>query len=107
MKEKGFEARLEKDIAMQEALKIRQIMIDQVRTIGNLKLKDKILKIQEKVEGQENQFVKRRNIRTIISIAAAALILLFIGFQWFNTTPSTSNLYASNYESYDELRFGK
>ncbi len=102
---KSFEVRLDQDPALQEALQIRQIMIEQVKTIGNLQLKDKILNIQKNVEGKEKHIAKRRNIRYFISIAAA-MVVLFIGFQWFNTTQSVSNLYANNYEAYDQLRFG-
>ena len=102
---KAFLIQLENDMAMQDELKLREVMIKQVKTIGDLRMKDKILDIQKKVEGKKAKTIRMGMIRNVIS-AAAVISLLIIGFQWLNSPPSSQSLFAQNYEAYDELRFG-
>jgi len=97
---------LKEDAKLQEELKIREVMVNQVKTIGNLKLKDRILAIQSDIENKEEKKGIVRFIKPIIA-AAAILLLLVIGYQWMNVTGAMSNqdLFAQNYQAY-ELPFG-
>ncbi len=102
----AFLKQLEQDVKLQEEVELRRIILDQIDTAGDIRIKDRILKIQEEIEGK-NKPEKKGNRRVlIIAIASAAAVLLFFLFnQLFNQPPSAAQLFADYYQTQD-LNFG-
>lgn len=112
-----FMTLLENDNALKEELEIRKMMVDQLKTIGNIKLKDRLLKIQSSVENEEEahsgtkeeaqsekaeaKIVGKRRFLRIAMAAAAMLLLLVVAFQFLNTELNNQELFANNYEAYE------
>ena len=100
----AFLDKIKSDKDLKEEVEIRKAMIEQVETMGDLKLKEKILGIQKKVEGTKKNIVRRRFL-VVLSTVAAAVLLLFLAYQWFDPKVDSQELYAQYYQAY-ELPFG-
>jgi len=99
----SFTERLSKDQSLQGSVQVRQLLIEQIKTIGNLQLKEKILKIQSKVEFKKQKQSRRRLIGWIVGVAA---VILFLSLSHFiGQTSSPQSLYAQYYKTY-QLPFG-
>lgn len=98
----SFEQRLEKDESLKKEFLIQKEAIDNIEGFGRMELKSKLKKIHDKEFKNENG--GSSNIRFLISrlaVAVAFIGLISLGWLWFQQSPSTSKLYADNFEAYE------
>ncbi len=96
-----FKKQLKNDAPLAEEVKIQRQLIEQVESMGALKMKDQLLVIKEQLQNR-----RRRLIRSMIGlVAAAAIALIFVGSQFFGDTVTSQDLFGQHYQAY-QLPFG-
>lgn len=102
-----FEAQLQTDAELKEELTLHRQITDtlkgqKVHDLRNV-LKEVDQNWDDSSKKSKSAKIVKFNFRKILSVAAA-IVLLFIGYQWFfNNDLSTQEIYASNFEPYPML----
>ncbi len=104
----AFKSRLDQETDLMKETEIRAAMLEQLNTLGNMRMKERILKIKKEVHQKEQHQFKRRRLFKVLSAAAAIFLVGLITYFWMqqNNIPlNHSQLYATNYEAYS-IPFG-